>query len=283
MANKSVIWIDDSPMRMENVVVPVIKPMWSYNIKSKIYILGNLESEFNNYQESECNRQIDSLNKKIKGEFFNYLYDNNITSDDDFLSKYHLINNSILPDKKPELSDIDSSIVSNIAENKNDLSTEKELDKWFKIKFEKEKDLKEDGESLKHDTRKFRERFTKEMPPIEELIEGLALDEKSVVLLDMCLVKGDLNKLYDSRKTTDNKDVTVPILSMKLFNELKKKNNNVFIYTSYDCPIDTIENWENCYKILYGDSVEKIYNRMGKSLINNNEENLIEKICKIFD
>ncbi|MCI9220553.1 MAG: hypothetical protein HFH94_12580 [Lachnospiraceae bacterium] len=113
------------------------------------------------------------------------------------------------------------------------------------------------------------DKYTKAAAEAQKLIERMKIEPENVVGIDILLFYGDYDRLRDKKR----------IISMELYDILKKKGLSCFMYSSEADDYELMQNWSEICESLYQQKNVKIYQRsdfMQKSKIDITAE--IEKM-----
>lgn len=218
-----IIWIDDKPEEMQNVIAYVIASLWQSGILSKIYIMRDTP----NYERT-IDQNIATLNDLIVGTFTDFLIDNGLMGDSANDELYRLIYEPDTHQDKSAHGDNDTSKelflpTSNVMINKI-----KDFENLYSLFYTNRNEITED--------------YLKSFFNYK--------DEKPIIMIDMCLYSKDFDKL-------DTKSGEV-IFSMHLYHLLKSKGYRTYMYTSYLYPNNLIEYWQQIYEKEFGSDEEMI-------------------------
>jgi len=110
---------------------------------------------------------------------------------------------------------------------------------------------------------------------VSELTSGY--NEDTWYGVELCLCGNDYSMLRDAEINNGEK---YPILSMALYNALKRKGYKVFLFTKFIAPNITANSWKKIYgEFFSSDENIIIYHRKGKS-VGSTEDDLIKLICE---
>ena len=254
---KKVIWIDDNAISMKQVVFNVFPELWKANIKPEIILFGD---DFHDELMYDNKVEKESLEYSIFDTFTTFLWNENLIDDiDESMEKLKLIKHDSYTTQDYENINLDVKIVK----DKNYLikTCQQIIDVWKstdRITLDQIKELS-NPESTKYSLNSL----------IKELLyenDQSSINNNSVILIDLCLLKGDYKKLI-------KKETKLPLLSAGLFYNLVKANIKVFLYTTYVSPTDAINNWIENYNSLFGNEGEEkivIFDRNGIVCYSNN-------------
>ncbi len=267
---KTVVFLDDGPNMVNEVLKTIVKRLWKKDTSVLMFFLGDFEKKESNLIPGDFEKQLSNLKLSLLNEFTNFLIDTGRFSDSEALQYYHLINSHYQYD--PDNINVDFNPEVNIVVDKNDEINE-EIFNNFKSITEQifTQYITEDG---CFNNTEFVSDFS-----VNQIINTLELEKNTLILLDMCLLEGDLNKLECPVKNDKlNSNYIVPILSMALYHNLINNNYQVIMYTSYDFTTDMIKAWLKTYSFVYGNKDISFYNRIGKKLIGCGNDEIIKEI-----
>lgn len=207
-----IIWIDDAPEEMQNVIAYIITSLWKAKIPSKIYIMGDAP----NYGGT-IDKNIAVLNELVVGTFIDFLISENLIDDPESDNLYSLIH-------EPNTNQVE-------AEHENDDASEKPFLPTSNVVINKINEFEELYNSFNNDLTAISEDYLKSFFNYQ--------DEKPIIMIDMCLYSRDFDKL-------NNRSNEV-LFSMRLYNLLKNKGYKTYMYTSYLYPNNLIEQWKEIY------------------------------------
>ncbi len=273
---KNVVWLDDNCKIMQNVISQVIRKLWSKNIRSDIFILDEkIKMELANSIEESTIKEINQL---ILSEFIKFMIAENWTTDDKFSEMYPLINKkgfvgSNSESNYPEATSDVVVKISDIIDKKYEIKNF--FDCWLNYNLHIsgevgsiEKDKPEvDVESQKKEAKQF--------------IKSLGLTpQEDIILIDMCLFENDYLRLLNYIKFSEIENA-LPLFSMLLYKCFSEEKFNVYMYSSYVCPTDLIDKWNQCYKHFYKAETDvEFYNRRGEGVQDRNQ-NIVDVIIKL--
>lgn len=244
----NVVFIDDGPEQMGSLISPIIRNLWEKEIRSSVAILGDFEKKDKNLSIEMFDESIEKLKNDIQFEFSDYMISKDCFTDAKILEYYTLINKSYSGKTSDNINKIEIDVVkdyNNKYDNKDDLFT-----KWKTINIEI---LKEYCNDNVIDSNKFKQEYS-----LDRFVDQIGIKKDFIIALDMCLLEGDLNKLQN--------DTKVPIFSIGLYSSFINKDYDVIMYTTYDCTNEMVDKWKKMCKEFYDCKVPKFFNRRGKEI-----------------
>lgn len=257
---KRAICVSNDYNGLKNSTLHVLTKLWGSDIRLEVYIFGN--SDLNPYDKRKDDL-LHELRSKIYDKFLSFLIDKDyIDHDEKVIEKLPLIS---LKEYTGDKIDLD------VVKDKQGLLGRHEdcINLWNDIQtYDFYEQHKEEIECL---TQKL----------CDDLCEGL--EDNSAIVLDLWLLDGDFNRLIPIM----NDDVDIPMLSMGLYNALKRKNRyNVFLYSGLAIFEEFPKRWARTYTRMYNNSSNLkdeliIYTNYGKDFANlNSTERLNDKIAE---
>lgn len=208
-----IIWIDDKPEEMQNVIAYIFTSLWKEKILSKIYIMRDAS----NYGET-IEKNIAVLNELVVGTFIDFLISENLIDDPESDNLYSLIH-------EPNTNQVE-------VEHENDDESEKPFLPTSNVVINKIKEFVDFYNSFNNDKTAISEDNLKSFFNYQ--------DKKPIIMIDMCLYSRDFDKL--------NNQSDAVLFSMQLYNFLKNKGYTTYMYTSYLYPNNLIEQWKKIYE-----------------------------------
>lgn len=260
---KKAICVSNNYSGLKSSTLHVLAKLWDSDIRSDIFIFG--DSDLNPCDVHMAD-ELDKLRSKVYDRFISFLIDNDyIEHEEKIKEKWFLVSS-----KEYDGQVIDFDIVKN---KQGLLDRHKECIKLWKgiQSYDTYSCQKEKYDSL---TQKL----------CDDLCDGL--DDNSVIILDLWFLDGDFAKLIPVM----NSNIDMPLLSMGLYNALKRKDKyNVFLYSSLVVYDEFIKRWIRTYTRMYDESraIPKdevtIYTRYGRDFANlSSNERLHDKIIGIL-
>lgn len=270
--SKHVLWIDDSPEGMQEIIQPIIRPLWEKEIKSSIYMFGDFDASMRRSTQEVFSEQIKETNQKLQNEFINFLVDNEFNNDEDALEKYYLINDEAENwNGNMKEHSLAHDPLSNAVKDMTNLMKMNVVQDWDNISLTLMPSDQEENPCPEQS-----------MNSVNKIIDlmNISGDKYDIVLLDMVLLRDDLQKL---NTTVEGEPKYIcPMLSMALYAALKARKINVLMYTAYDFSSEKIIRWENTYKKIFAEENINFYNRIGKKIVGDAHESLVEQIIEIL-
>ena len=255
-----IIWIDDWPEAMQEMLSTFFNDLWDKEIRSEIAIFGDATVSEKHISDEVFKDKINDLSLAVYSEFVAFLLSNNMNVEQ-LKKKYKLIYDG-------DYNVFESQPESDIVKDKRELYQE----------------LKDEFDNLKKDIDSITE-FGK------KLVDKLQLKNYKYALIDLRLTHfgNDLyNKVYDESYPLDYND-DKPLMSMILYyclssNSSKDSSMNPvpIIYSSYTRPKNFAERWVINYKKLFSindDEKIEIFNRFGQGVLMKSSKTMQDILC----
>lgn len=252
-----ILWIDNWPEAMQEMLSTFFPELWDNNIRSEIAIFGNAITSENNLSNQVFTDKIDNLNKAAYSEFVDFLLSIDLNVDE-LMEKYRLIFDN-------DYDKFESQPQSDIVLDKRDAFQE----------------IENEYNSFQNDKGSFTELGKK-------IFDRLKLNEYKYVLIDLRLTSYDnqfYNKVYNKLDSSEYDDKK-PLMSMILYNYIssiyskESSSPKPIIYSSYTRPKKLAEEWQKKYTKIFenGENIE-IYNRFGQGVLRENTKKLQKVLC----
>lgn len=246
---KQLYWVDDNIQTVFHICHGAISKIWKLDdinvegIESRIVIFGN---GCEGADTDELPTEADE--KKAYNKIFDFFLERCMATDGPnknrpmFKAKKDLIQNPVtFLFKKSAVQDVDAY--------------KRLKDAWISDKL-----MDVEGDEYKNAAKE-----------AESLIDRMQLLTNCVVGIDVFLLYGDEERLYNQKR----------IISMELYHKISRKNIQCFMYSS-EADNDILrERLENVYKELYDEPITKIYQR--SDFMQKGNANIVKEVEEMFD